>query len=204
MFWKYVFVFAVYVFAPSLALAQVNGENFDTTEIAEHPNSPAATQANTENTANTRTQEAEEQTENTASTSTQEAEEQSDRGESDKNDGGNSTSTSSKELHLLFITEIVYILLVLVGGPIYSCCIAKNKPDNAAKLKGLNLPEGSVRSILALITVGSFIIFLVLGSNMPNFDNVVSAFGTLTGAVIGFYFAHRGAAGPTNTPTGGS
>lgn len=189
MFWKYIFVFAVYLFAPNLALAQVNGENFDTAEIAEHPNSPAATQTDTENTANTRTQE---------------AEEQSDRGEADKNDGGDSTSTSNKELHLLFITEIVYILLVLVGGPIYSCCIAKNKPHNAAQLKGLNLPEGSVRSILALITVGSFIIFLVLGSNMPNFDNVVSAFGTLTGAVIGFYFAHRGAAGPTNSPAGGS
>ena len=175
----FVFAFTVFIFTSNFALAQVNGgENFDTTEIVEHQNSPVTAQTNTGNTDNTRVEG---------------ARERSNRVESDKNDGENPIRTSSKELSLLFITETVYIFLVLVGGPIYSCRIAKKNPEKAAELKGLNLPEGSVRSMLALITVGSFIIFLVLGSNLPNFDKVISAFGTLTGAVIGFYFAHRGA-----------
>lgn len=182
MFWKFIFAFAICVFASNLTLAQISGGTSDTNEVAEQQNSPAPDQA---------------ETGSTDKTHAEKAGEQSDKVKSAKNDGGNSAPASNNEIYLLFITEIIYILLVLVGGPIYSCRIAKNKPDKAAELKGLNLPEGSVRSILALITVGSFIIFLVLGSNMPNFDNVVSAFGTLTGAVIGFYFAHRGAKQPT-------
>ena len=89
----------------------------------------------------------------------------------------------------LVIAELAYISFVLIGGTIVSCC----KRDKSAPLRGLNLPQGSVRSMLALLVVGTFVIFLILGHEVDKFDSVVTAFGTLTGAVIGFYFAHRGA-----------
>ena len=94
----------------------------------------------------------------------------------------------------LVIVECIYIGLILAGG----FFVAYRSRGKSAPLRGLNLPNGSVRSMLALMIVGTFVIFLVLGGDVEQFDNVVSAFGTLTGAVIGFYFAHRGA--ETETP----
>ncbi len=87
--------------------------------------------------------------------------------------------------------EIAYITVVLVTG--FLCTFFRSNGSERAKLKGMNLPEGTIRSMLALIIVGSFVIFLVLGSELKNFESVVTAFGTLAGAVLGFYFAHRGA-----------
>ena len=70
---------------------------------------------------------------------------------------------------------------------------ANNPAEN---LKALDLPEGSVRAMLALISVGSFIIFLVLGSAVlgetGTYTQAVTAFATLTGAIIGFYFGGKG------------
>ena len=58
------------------------------------------------------------------------------------------------------------------------------------------MPEGSIRGMLALLSVGSFLLFLLLGPGVPEiegyFDKVLASFGTLTGAVIGFYFGNRG------------
>ena len=65
-----------------------------------------------------------------------------------------------------------------------------------APLKGLALPEGSVRGLLAFLVVGSFIIFIFFGEAAvtdENFKTILTAFGTLTGAVTGFYFGTRGA-----------
>ncbi len=92
--------------------------------------------------------------------------------------------------------EIVYITIVLAAG--FLCTRFRSGGNTSANLKGMNLPEGTIRSMLALIIVGSFVIFLVLGSELKNFESVVTAFGTLAGAVLGFYFAHRGAQ-PANT-----
>ena len=67
----------------------------------------------------------------------------------------------------------------------------KQRPDRA-----LFLPNGSFRAILAVIVVGSFVNVLVGGlmSSAPpeHFAQVVTAFGTLSGSVIGFYFGTRG------------
>ena len=83
-----------------------------------------------------------------------------------------------------------------------------------AGLRAFNLPRGSIRGMLALLAVGSFVIVLTLGGGIAskttttidggtttttikttrpidNFDQVVTAFGTLTGAIIGFYFGGR-------------
>ena len=96
----------------------------------------------------------------------------------------------------LFWAEAMLLVVVLVGMPIYSCLAAKRNSHASARLKGLNLPEGSIRGMLALISVGSFVIVLVFGSGADgvkeHFDQIVTAFGTLTGAVIGFYFGNRG------------
>ena len=101
----------------------------------------------------------------------------------------------------LAIVEIGYIAIVLIGGMFISLC----KREKSAPLKGLNLPEGSVRSMLALIIVGTFVIFLVLGDDVGHFQKIVSAFGTLTGAVLGFYFGNRATTTQPNTAgTGGS
>ena len=99
----------------------------------------------------------------------------------------------SGEVNYLFWAEIGLLVVVFLVMPIYSCFAAKSNPEKT-KLKGLNLPEGSVRSMLALIAVGSFVNFLIFGSSMPSeeFDKVLAAFGTLTGTIIGFYFGHRG------------
>lgn len=80
-----------------------------------------------------------------------------------------------------------------------------------AGLRGFNLPRGSIRGMLALLAVGSFVLVLTLGgattettttnqdgststvthSVIGPFEQVVTAFGTLTGAIIGFYFGGR-------------
>lgn len=69
----------------------------------------------------------------------------------------------------------------------YIVSIIRSKDAN----QPLGLPKGSVRALLAVLIVGGFIVFLLLGSNIVVFDKILSAFATLTGSVIGFYFGHR-------------
>jgi hypothetical protein len=84
-------------------------------------------------------------------------------------------------------------------------------------LKGLALPEGSIRGMIAFLLVGAFIMFIFFGNGVLSspqetqkydangklvettttvdttlFTTVLTAFGTLTGAVAGFYFGGRG------------
>ena len=61
----------------------------------------------------------------------------------------------------LLIAEGILLFLVLVVLPI--CAIERAKGSNMADLKGLALPQGSVRSMLALTVAGTFVIFLVFG-----------------------------------------
>ena len=100
----------------------------------------------------------------------------------------------------LLWAEGILFLVVLVLMPLYSFCAAKWGAGANSNLKGLNLPEGSIRAMLALMSVGSFIIVLVLGHGVPEMkdkiDQVDTAFGTLTGAIIGFYFGNRGSTPP--------
>ena len=81
-------------------------------------------------------------------------------------------------------------------------------------LKGLALPEGSIRGIIGLIVVAAFVVFVFFGPDLFNeveethivdeqiitvktkpdrelYTTVLTAFGTLTGAVTGFYFGGR-------------
>ena len=52
--------------------------------------------------------------------------------------------------------------------------------------------------MLALLIVGSFVNILVFGAEVfpDHFEQVITAFGTLAGSVIGFYFGGRQASPP--------
>ena len=97
------------------------------------------------------------------------------------------------------IVEVLWLVVVGIAWPAYA---ASNAGDNAER-RGLSLPRGSIRAILALTIIGSFVIFLVfmpfLGGEAQHLDKALVAFGTLTGAVSGFYFGGR-ASSPPPTP----
>ena len=91
----------------------------------------------------------------------------------------------------LFLIESGLLIATLLVAPIYAAW--RSRSQHSGPLKGLNLPEGSVRAMLALLIVGSFVNVLLFGVNElgDSFEQVVTAFGTLAGAVTGFYFAGR-------------
>ena len=97
----------------------------------------------------------------------------------------------------LLIAESVLLVVILVLLPAFAIWRARNQ-DGAA-LKGLALPQGSVRSMLALTVVGSFVVFLVFGgSALPGnarFTEVVAALTGVAGTIVGFYFGSKGSSG---------
>lgn len=104
------------------------------------------------------------------------------------------TTTIMTNIVPLLIAEGVLLFLVLVILPIYA--IWKAKGSSEVVLKGLALPQGSVRSMLALTVVGSFVIFLIFGgAALPNgtrFTEIVAALTGIAGTVVGFYFGSGG------------
>lgn len=119
-------------------------------------------------------------------------------GAADSNPGGGYGSNSSHVLDWcspLVVAEMIWIALVAIGFPIYSYFEGKRR-DSSAKdkeLRGLNLPRGSIRAILAMLVVGSFVILLMFGAPVLNdsYETTVAAFGALSGSIIGFYFGNR-------------
>ena len=87
------------------------------------------------------------------------------------------------------------LIVVLIGLPLFSRYKDKLPIEGNAlpPLKGLNLPEGSVRSMLALLILGTFLNVLTFGGCLlgEHFNSVLAAFGTLAGSVLGFYFGSR-------------
>ncbi len=98
----------------------------------------------------------------------------------------------------LFVVETLLLVIILVGGPWYSKRAGNGSGAN--RLRGLNLPNGSIRSMMALLIVGSFVNFLIFGAPLiqdtATSTNIITAFGTLSGSVIGFYFGSRTSAPP--------
>ena len=95
---------------------------------------------------------------------------------------------------LFFVVFIVMPLVCLCLG----WCVGKKTDKPLEGTKGLYLPEGSIRAMLALAIVGAFIVVVVLGPMVDglkeSFDKILAAFSALTGAVTGFYFGNRGGA----------
>lgn len=121
-------------------------------------------------------------------------------GEAGGDDGTTQDANSLKWNSPLVLVEFAWLLLVAIGFPIYSCAVGKRFQDKK-ELRGLNMPRGSIRAILALIVVGSFVNVLVFGASAlgDSYEPTIAAFGTLTGSIIGFYFGNRTAA---QTPDG--
>ena len=103
--------------------------------------------------------------------------------------------TSDSTSCWFYIIQGVFFLLVFLGYPLF--CWFK-KQDQPPPLKGLNLPQGSVRAMIAISIIGSYLITLSIGSFLVEkeiFNMVLTAFGSLSGAVIGFYFGSGGSGG---------
>ena len=60
-----------------------------------------------------------------------------------------------------YIIQGVFFLLVFLGYPLF--CWLK-KQSQSSILKGLNLPQGSVRAMIAIAIIGSYLITLSIGS----------------------------------------
>lgn len=96
----------------------------------------------------------------------------------------------------LVIVECIWLFAVIVGLPTFSHFAGKSRKASSEELRGLNMPRGSIRGILSLVTVGSFVNVMVFGSDLlgESFEATLAAFGALTGSIIGFYFGNRTAA----------
>ncbi len=94
----------------------------------------------------------------------------------------------------LLVAEGILLVLTLVILPMYAIWKARSLDIDA--LKGLALPQGSVRSMLALTVIGSLVVFLVFGGaalpNSTRFTEIVAALTGIAGTIIGFYFGSGG------------
>lgn len=99
----------------------------------------------------------------------------------------------------LVLVQCAWLVLIAIGAPVYSALVGnRNGGSTSSERRGLNLPRGSIRSLLALLAVGSFLNVMVLGAPVlqDNFEKVLTAFSALTGSIIGFYFGARTSAPP--------
>ena len=92
---------------------------------------------------------------------------------------------------------ITLVWLVVVGCVLPILALFSPNKVPITEIRGLNLARGSVRALIALLIIGIFVVFLVLGSphfqNSAAFDNIVTALAALSGSVTGFYFGARAA-----------
>ena len=94
----------------------------------------------------------------------------------------------------LFYVEIALLIVVLVIYPAVLWGIRSRRSDTPpTNERAMFMPRGSVRAMIALLVVGSFVNVLVLGHQLQHFTEILAAFGTLSGSIIGFYFGTRGA-----------
>ena len=109
----------------------------------------------------------------------------------------------------LFWMQLALLVIIFVGMPLLSSHLRRQMESDEEKAhdagrRAFNLPRGSIRAMLALFSIGSFVNVLALGPGViPDayFDQVVTAFGTLSGTILGFYFGGRTANPP---PPGGT
>ncbi len=112
----------------------------------------------------------------------------------EKNVAENISSIAEGDIWPLVIAESILLFITLVALPLYAAYKAHVRQD--LPLKGLALPQGSVRSMLALTVVGSIVVFLIFGGvSLPSgtrFTDVVAALTGIAGTIVGFYFGSGG------------
>ena len=100
----------------------------------------------------------------------------------------------------MVITQTILIVLILFVLPLLSYCQNKEGKIDLKSLRGLGLPSGSIRGMLALLIVGSMVNLLLFGhcalEDVKKFDAVLDAFTAISMAVIAFYFANRSSTQP--------
>ena len=92
----------------------------------------------------------------------------------------------------LLLAGSILLAIVLIGLPWLATKVAQK---SEIPLKGLGLPAGSVRSMLALMTVGTFVVVAMFGQSAlesSEYERVLTTLATLAGPVLGFYFGSRG------------
>ena len=96
----------------------------------------------------------------------------------------------------------VLLVIVLIGLPVLATWVGRK---GGMPLKGLGLPAGSVRSMLALMTVGIFVVVATFGQSAlgSEYERVLTTLATLAGPVLGFYFGSRGRDGGSGSGTTG-
>ena len=116
-----------------------------------------------------------------------------------------SNAVSSDAMNCLLFAEIVLVAVVLFILPLLFWLCGRKDPRHFRNARGLGLPRGSVRSMVALLIVGSTVNFLLFGAKAvgdTSFSEIMAALATLSGSVIGFYFGGRTAAPhPPDGPT---
>ena len=130
------------------------------------------------------------------------AEAPKDSANSPKNEQASSPTEGQKiscAARTFIMIQGIFLILVFFLYPLICkriMCCKKNDNIDLPPLKGLNLPEGSVRAMIAIAIIGSFLIILSIGplvfKNSDHFNTILAAFGSLSGAVLGFYFGSRG------------
>lgn len=120
--------------------------------------------------------------------------EESEQGQ-DTNETSQTSCDPDRDYFYMVITEIILIVLILFVLPLFSYCQNKQGKIAPESIRGLGLPSGSIRGMLALLIVGSMVNLLLFGHcallDDTKFDAVLDAFTAISMAVIAFYFANR-------------
>ena len=94
------------------------------------------------------------------------------------------------------IAQVIFLAIMMLVLPL--CVIFINhindEHNDKHHLEPLGLPKGSIRSILALSIVGSFLITVALGPlfiDLDYFSAIIAAQSALVGSAVGFYFGSK-------------
>ncbi len=135
--------------------------------------------------------------------------EPADAGAGDANDqrdrADEASDSHSKHGRALFWAQAILLILVLVVLPLLAASLTRRAlpilngkaSDERYRLqiRGLGLPNGSLRGLMALLILGSAVNFFLFGQAVSGeyFGEVLAALSTLSVAVVSFYFAGRAA-----------
>ena len=108
-------------------------------------------------------------------------------------EAGPATGMTSGAYFPLLAAQSLWLVLVGVGALLLARWSARTREGER---RGLHLPRGSIRVILALLVAGTLVNFLVFGGSAfdgEDFGGILAVLTGLTGAVIALCFRGRSA-----------